>query len=250
MSGFIIDKRGYTYNEFELAVQMGKVDGARIEWHIASSDINNNGVEATVCHNSTHLYHYPLGYGVDADTITVTSSLTVEDNGIEIMVVGLDADGNEQREQIVIGGTTTKTYSRFFGAINVGTKFFTGTVTVAKTTGAVSMATMSLVDQRTMCGKYTIPKGKRGFLTAGELSIGFGKEALVHFKVRPFGKVFTTAQKVSITQASFRAERPRNSIEELTDVEVTMIPSANNLAFSVTFGMIILDTKIFNLEGL
>jgi hypothetical protein len=51
-------------------------------------------------------------------------------------------------------------------------------------------------------------------------------------------------------QATFRAERPRNPLQELTDIEVRIIPTSNNVEFSVTFGIIILDTKTHNLEGL
>ncbi len=249
MPSYLLNKRGDRFAEFELEVQMGKVDGARIEWHMGTTDTNASGVESTVCHRSTGLYVYNLGYGVEAGTISLISD-TPADNGILIKIAGLNADGEEQSETVAIGATSLKTWSRFFGGMNIDNREFIGLLDAVKTIGALPVGFFNAKDQCTTCGRYTVPKGKVGFLTAGELSLGQGKEVKALFKVRRQGGVFITAQKVAMYQNSFRAERPRNFLPELTDLEARIIPTSNDVSFSVTFGIIVLDKKIHNLEGL
>lgn len=247
MADILLDKNGNIHNNLVLAIQMGKIDGAKYIWKFGYSGLNLLNLPNTVWDHNTGVYPYHLGYGVNAKQIDITSTIPLSDDGLPILVEGLDADGYEQIEEVVIGGTSVKLFSRVFRMTNNN-----GTL-IAGETSAYVIGTANIVAhidnnaQSTLMAIYTVPKGYTAFLEKGIVSVGSGKEGVVDYITRALGGVFEIRERLAIYQNQIEANRPYLPIAELTDIEVRYKPAQANTSISATFGLILLNNKIHNL---
>lgn len=243
----LTDKFGSRFDELLLKIQMGNVNGAKIIWKFGFSDINIAGVQNTVEDGVSGIYIYHIGFGADARQIDVDSDTPLSDDGRELYIEGLDADGNEQSEIILVGETTVNTYSRLFRMFNNNGIPTVGDVHAYETGTANIIAHLHTVSQSTLMSMYTIPKGKIGYLFRGNISVGSGKEVLADNMVRKKDGIFAIAERITLYQSTAEVNRPYIPIPELSDMEVRITPTQQNTPISATFGLLILDKDKFNL---
>lgn len=246
----LTDKDGFDVQKFILEVQMGHIPHASYIWKFGYSDINTAGVQNTVWDHNAGLYPYHLGYGVDAKAIDLVSSVPLSDDGLQVGVYGLDADGNEQREVVLIGGTSTFTWSRVFRMRNHNGTLITGEVNAYPTGTTDILAHIDTAAQATLMSMFTIPKGMAGFLHKGTVSLGSGKDGVVDWMIREVDHVFTIGERMALYQNTVEADRPFLPIKELSDVEVRFLPTQANTPISANFGILLLDLEHFDMEHL
>jgi len=243
----LMDIDGFDTDEFMLEVQMGRIPGVSYIWKFGYSGTNTANVPNTIYDHNAGLYPYNLGYGVDAKAVDLVSTIPLSDDGILIAIQGLDADGYEQSETMVIGGTSLNTYSRVFRMFNANGTAISGEVDL-NVTGTVDLvAHLDVSTQATLMAVYTIPKGCVGYMNKGITSVGSGKEAIVDYMVRPLNGIFSVGERIAIYQAAVEATRPYLPIPELADIEVRCTPTQNNTAISASFGLMLVDKDLFGL---
>lgn len=249
----LMDNAGFDVDNFILEVQKGDIVGASIMWAAG------HNTEVTVAQGSMWnpggLYPYNIGYGADADYITATSSLGVADSGVELQVNGLDSEGNILRDTLTLNasgiGTTTKKFSRFFVGYTKGSIDFTGTITLSNSLAAI-VASVLVLEQRSMVCNRTIPKGYSGYLIGGYISTGSGKEGIGSIALRLGNKGiskgssgFMIGEKLMVFENTIPLDRPFIRIPELTDVEIRVYVTSTTVSMSGGFGLVLLDNSIY-----
>ena len=227
--------------DYLLAVQRGEIDGAKMIWKFGFHTAASTNIETIW--NGGGLYTYHLGYGVDAKAIDIVSSSAADT--VTIGVVGLDADGYEQEEYIVLNGTTpvtsTLTYSRVYRAWNDNGVDLVGDISISETGQPGNVVAVIIAEEnQTLMSIYTIPNGYTGYLIKGTANIGSGKEATITFTIRLKDKVFRTQEKLPLYQSVLEASRPFNPIPELTDIEVRATATQMGNKVGSTFGIVLI----------
>lgn len=184
------------------------------------------------------IYTYPSS----ALAMTVTSAGAGTDEGVKVLVMGLDADWNEVSQEVTLNGsgvaTTTQTFRRVYRAYVSGSQAPTGNITIAN--GGTTYAQITSGENQTLMAVWTVPANHTFYLTRGTATHGTdtsGAYMTIRFMTRPSGGVFRTATKVDVTGAElvFPFDVPLK-LEEKTDLEVRAICSKNqNNAVSATF---------------
>jgi len=196
-----------------------------------------NGTEETVW-DAGGIYVYPSA--AVAMTATTDAGTPADDNGVKILIQGLDANYNEVSQEVTLAGvgtaTTTQTFIRVFRAYVSGSQAPTGTINI--TNGGTTYARVSLGDNQTLMSMWTVPAGYTAYLSHLNIASGTptgGQYMLVKLVAREFGGVFRTQLKQSIGSngvADFVIEYPLSFLEK-TDIEVRASGSgANNLVSS------------------
>jgi len=187
---------------FFLKVKQGLVPG--------HSTVSKFGVnpEISPATDPEDVWHFGGIYTYDADGTAPIVSLISDDAGDtqEIIVQGLDINGDETSQTLTLTGTTrvalTTPLWRVFRMWNNGTTDIAGTVYCYTGTGGVPAAsavraTISGDHNQTLIALYTIPNGKVGFLHRLESGVelegnagALAEYAHVHLETRKLGKVF------------------------------------------------------------
>jgi len=197
-----------------------------------NQNINNN--EETVWEQGG-LYVYPTS----AITMTATSASGATDNGVQIVIQGLDANYNEQSETVTLAGagtaTTSATFIRVYRAFIEGSQAPTGNITISN--GGTTYAFIN-GDFQTLMAVWTVPAGYTAYLKQSDITVHTeqnSKFGTVRIVVRPFGGVFKTQD--AFTAANDYISRRYSTpvtFEEKTDIEVRAIASGSNASLSVS----------------
>jgi len=146
------------------------------------------------------------GFALAAETVTIASSSVNDINttgtGIHsLRIYGLDANGLEQTEDILLNGTTLVTSSLLYLRLNRAKGLSGGTlahndgnITIRQSiTTANIFAVMPATYNTTMIAAYTIPAGKNGYILSQRATIANKNSAAVdiRIKVRQPGNLFT-----------------------------------------------------------
>ena len=197
-----------------------------------NQDINN--IEETVWEQGG-LYVYPTS----AITMTATSASGATDNGVQLVIQGLDANYNEQSETVTLAGagtaTTSATFIRVYRAFIEGSQAPAGTITIAN--GGVTYALVN-GDYQTLMAVWTVPAGYTAYLKQSDITVHTeqsNKFGTVRVVSRPFGGVFRTQD--AFTAANDYISRRYSTpvtFSEKTDIEVRAIASASNASLQVS----------------
>jgi hypothetical protein len=151
-----------------------------------------------------NVYTYPSA----ATTMNVISSAGASDDGITIYIEGLDSGYNIISETVTLGddsagGTaTTQEFYRIYRAYNTSNTNLTGNVTIQQ--DAVVYAKIFAEHQQTNMAVYTIPKGKRGYLITGNISVEKNQPVVAKLMTRKIGGVLRTTGIVSTFGVPFQ----------------------------------------------
>ena len=204
--------------------------------HIYKFGFNQNvgDVEETVWESST-LYTYPTS----AVAMTVTSAAGATDNGVQVVVQGLDANYDEQSETVTLAGAgtvvTTSTFLRVYRAFIEGSQAPTGSITISN-----SGTTYAYIngDNQTLMAVWTVPAGYTAFLKQSDITVHteqISKFGTVRIVARPFGGVFRTQD--AFTAANDYISRTYSTpvtFTEKTDIEVRATASGSQASLSVS----------------
>ena len=224
---------------FNLQVARGQVENHK---HILKFGFNPdvNGTEETIW-DVGGVYAYPSG--AVAMTATTTAGVPSTDNGVKIIIQGLDSDYNEVSEEVTLAGagtaTTTQTFIRVFRAYVSGSQAPTANVNIAN--GGTTYARVSLNENQTLMAVWTVPAGYTAYLLRKSISLGTANTnqyITARLLAREYGGVFRVQEKLSL-QRSFDEDLPIPiSFPEKTDIEVRAVSSGSNNSVAATLHII------------
>lgn len=185
------------------------------------------------------VYAYPSS----AVVMTATSASGSDDNGVEVTIIGLDTNYESLSETVTLAGagtaTTTGEFLRVFRAFVSGSQATTDDIAVQNT--GVTYAAIQEEYQQTLMAVYTIPKGKRGYLVAANISMEKEKEVEALLKVRVEGGVFRTKGLIATFATPFqRVWQIPPVFDEKTDIEIRAKAGATT-AISAGFEILLED---------
>jgi hypothetical protein len=155
--------------------------------------------------------------------MTATSASGATDNGVTILIEGLDTNYDVLTETVTLAGSGTATTSgeflRVYRAYVTGATAPAGNVTIAN--GGTTYAQISTPYNQTQMAVYTIPNRKKGWLVAANISIEKQKEIVAKIQTREPGGVFLTKGIISSFAVPFQRRWViPQAIPEKTDIEI------------------------------
>lgn len=195
-----------------------------------------------------------------ATTLSITSSSVNDDAGgtgaLTMDLFGLDEDGVEQTETVILNGTVGVSSALQYWRMNrmiVRTSgslgWNDGEITAVHLTDALQIfAVMPANYNQTMIAAYTIPLAKTGWLFSWFAGLAGKTQANcnVRLRMRPSGEVFQVKEEFSITGAgSSYVQRefslPKGPFSALTDIFVEADTDSNNTGVAAGFDILMLD---------
>lgn len=239
-----------------LDVSMGNVVGHSAVHKFGSNPSMTSGEWDTIW-NAGGVY---TGFNaVNAEIVSIVSTSALDTDGgtglRHMMLYGLDSNGKEQQETVILNGLTPVISSlsylrldRLRGIDSGLLEYNQGDITARQSiTTAVVFATMPAGYNTTMIACYTIPADKNGYLVAQRASIANKKAAVVDIRVqsRVLGGVFTVGGEASlnsvgtgyIEQTFFLPKK----LPPMTDIYIEGNASANHAAVSAFFDILLVD---------
>ena len=185
------------------------------------------------------IYAYPGS----ALAMTALSASGATDNGVTILIEGLDTNYDVLTETVTLAGSGTATTSgeflRIYRAYVSGATAPAGNITIAN--GGTTYAQISTPYNQTMMAVYTIPRRKKGWLVAANLSIEKQKEVVAKILTRAQGGVFLTKGVISSFAVPFQRRWViPQAIPERTDIEIQAKAGAST-SMSAGFEIILQD---------
>ena len=231
---------------FELQVVRNQVENHKTVFKFGfNPDVN--GTEETIW-DVGGIYAYP-GSAV-AMTVTTDAGTPANDNGVQVLVSGLDADYNEVSEEVTLAGsgtaTTTQTFLRVNRAYVSGSQAPTGNLNI--TNGGTTYARITLGENQTLMALWTVPAGYTAFLDHVNIATGTtnaNQYVTAQIVQRQLGGVFRVMMKQTLGSggvADFIIRYPI-SVPEKTDLEVRAISSGSNNLISANFSMIYIKNE-------
>jgi len=197
-----------------------------------NQDINN--IEETVWEQGG-LYIYPT----TAVAMTVTSLSGATDNGVQVVVEGLDANYDELSETVTLAGAgtavTTGTFIRVNRGYIHGSQAPAGNITISN--GGTNYAYVN-GDYQTLMALWTVPAGYTAYLKQTDITVHTeqnNKFGTIRIVSRSFGGVFRTQD--AFTAADGYVSRTYSTpvtFEEKTDIEVRAIASSSQASLQVS----------------
>ena len=226
---------------FELQVVRGQVENHKTVFKFGfNPDIN--GTEETIW-DVGGIYAYTSS--AVAMTVTTDAGTPANDNGVKVIVFGLDEDYNEVNQEVTLAGagtaTTTQTFIRVFRAYVSGSQEPTGNLNI--TNGGTTYARITLGENQTLMAMWTVPAGYTGFLDHVNFATGTtnaNQYVTAQIVQRQLGGVFRVMMKQTLGSggnADFTLRYPI-TVSEKTDVEVRAVSSSSNNLISANFSMV------------
>ena len=207
-----------------------------------------DGTEETVW-DVGGIYAYPSSAVVM--TITTDAGTAADDNGVKVIVEGLDSDYNEVSQEVTLAGagtaTTTQTFFRVFRSYVSGSQAPTGNLNI--TNGGTTYARITVGENQTLMAMWTIPAGYTGFLDHVNIATGTtnaNQYITAQIVQRQLGGVFRVMMKQTLGSggvADFLIRYPI-SVPEKTDVEVRAVSSGSNNLISANFSMVYIKNTL------
>ena len=260
--GAVISSQLVGTTNFFLEVAKGTVLGHSAIYKFGRNEEIDTGSDPEDIWTYGGLYTYN-----DTPSIQYISSSNALDVGMEITVVGLDADYKEQSVTVLLNGQaqtqigTGELFVRVFRAYNSGPIEFAGNVliyddTVASVTLGVPSPSTSVKaeiranDQQTYMAIYTVPAGKTAYFMQHSSDIiktnSSAQNALLDIRIREFGSVFRSRQLDGLTTDgssafNFVFTMPER-IPEKSDIRMQVrTVTTNDMGVSSTFVLMLID---------
>ncbi len=251
-----------TSNCIGLAVSMGKMPGYRTVDKFGENPDIDTGTDPEDIWEGGGVYQYDA---TGTAPIVSLASDSVADT-MDIMVQGLDIDGEEVTQTLTLTGTTrvalTTPLWRVYRMANEGVEgedidgtvfCYTGTGSVPSIGDPEVRAIIDDGNNQTLMALYTIPKGEVGFLFRGEIGMSRGQVAgyaRCAYYSRRFGKVFRIKKRVDLANSGTSQYQDARSfpdvIPSLTDIKIRAEQvSANNTGVYATFDILLVDESLF-----
>lgn len=166
-----------------------------------------------------NIYTYPSS----AVAMTATSDEAGTDENVEITIEGLDTNYDSLIETVTLNASGTATtngeFLRVFRAYVSNGTDLTGDVTITNT--GVTYAKIFAEMQQTLMAVYTIPRGKRGYLVAANISVEKSQPVVAKLMIRRPGGVLRVQGLVSTFATPFqRVWQLPPVLGQKTDIEI------------------------------
>ena len=194
------------------------------------------------------IYAYPSS--ALAMTVTTDAGVPATDNGVKVVVQGLDGDYNEVSQEVTLAGsgtaTTTQTFLRVNRAYVSGSQAPTGNLNI--TNGGTTYARITLGENQTLMALWTVPAGYTGFLDHVNIATGTtnsNQYVTAQIVQRTQGGVFRVMMKQTLGSggvADFLIGYPI-AVSEKTDLEVRAESSGANNLISANFSMVYIKNE-------
>jgi|DEB0MinimDraft_10_1074344.scaffolds.fasta_scaffold28171_1 hypothetical protein len=180
-------------------------------------------------------------------TTAANGSTVTTDNGLNVVIEGLDSDYAPATDTLTISGSTatgTTTFKRVFRAyVTDGSSSNTSQIRMSR--GATEVARINIGKSQTLMAVYTIPAGKTGYLMQGTSSIQYGADATGDMFVRYFGQdTFRVGHSFEVSGAggyynfSFGFPIP---VPQKSDIDVRASMRTNNARLTASFDLLLVD---------
>jgi hypothetical protein len=228
-----------TYEPWELQVARNQIAFHKPLFKFGVNPDINGSLETVW--DAGGLYVYP-GSAL-AMTVTSAAAVPATDNGVKVVVQGLDGDYNEVSQEVTLAGagtaTTTQTFLRVFRVYVSGSQAPTGNLNI--TNGGTTYARITLGDNQTLMALWTVPAGYTAYLS--QINIATGTANINQYvtglvTARPFGNVFRTVVKQSFHEEAAIIISVPIPFTEKTDIEVRAFSSGVNNSVSADFSII------------
>lgn len=234
------------HEPFELQVVRNQIENHKTVFKFGfNSDINS--AEETVW-DVGGVYAYPSS--AVAMTVTTDAATPANDNGVKVIVFGLDEDYNEVNQEVTLAGagtaTTTQTFIRVFRAYVSGSQAPTGNLNI--TNDATTYARITLNENQTLMAMWTVPAGYTGFIDHVNIATGTtnaNQYITAQLVQRTQGGVFRVMMKQTLGSggvADFLIRYPI-LVSEKTDLEVRAESSGSNNLVSANFSVIYIKNE-------
>lgn len=193
---------------------------------------------------------YPWSVWETAGTITIDRA-NAGDAGLQVTVIGLDADYNEISETIALtnstGNASTKSFKRVYRAFaSDGGDKNIGLITIKKDGTAVAAITAG--KGQSLMAVYTIPAGYTGYLMKGTASCQAGADGTGDMYVRYFGQAtFRVGHSFELggTGGQYMYEfAVPVAIPAKSDIDVRMSTRSNNGRYTAAFDLILIKDSL------
>lgn len=192
---------------------------------------------------------YPWSAFNTANTITV-DAVNSGDNGKNLTVYGLDINGNETSETIILSSaantTSNTTFSRVFNCFynDLGTHN-AAEITIRKAGTVINKIPAN--QGQTLNATYTIPAGYTGYLLMGSSSLTKGGDATVKFLVRTPAdthfRVNHTFELADGAQYKYEFKVPA-VLPALSDLDINALVRTNNSRVTVAYDIILIKDNL------
>jgi len=229
------------HEPFELQVVRNQIENHKTVFKFGfNPDVNSS--EETIW-DVGGIYAYPSS--AVAMTVTTDAGTPANDNGVKVIVFGLDEDYNEVNDEVTLAGagtaTTTQTFLRVFRAYVSGSQAPTGNLNI--TNGGTTYARITLGENQTLMALWTVPAGYTGFLDHVNIATGTtnaNQYVTAQIVQRTQGGVFRVMMKQTLGSGGVADFILRYPIEvsEKTDLEVRAESSGSNNLISANFSIV------------
>ena len=234
------------HEPFELQVVRNQIENHKTVFKFGfNPDVNSS--EETIW-DVGGIYAYPSS--AVAMTVTTDAGTPANDNGVNVIVFGLDEDYNEVNQEVTLAGagtaTTTQTFLRVFRAYVSGSQAPTGNLNI--TNGGTTYARITLNENQTLMAMWTVPAGYTGFLDHVNIATGTtnaNQYVTAQIVQRTQGGVFRVMMKQTLSSggvADFLLRYPIE-ISEKTDLEVRAESSGSNNLISANFSIVYIKNE-------
>jgi len=176
-----------------------------------------------------NIYSYPSS----ATTMTATSqdATPANDNGVQVTIVGLDTNYEELIETITLAGAGTATTTGEFLRINRAyiSNGQNPSDDILITSGVTTYAKITFPFNTTQQAIYTVPKGKRAYLTYASISLEKNKEVVAKLMSRRVGETFVTGGLIGTTGSYQRQWVIPPVYPQKTDIEIRALAGATTI---------------------
>lgn len=205
---------------FGMAIQKGFYP--KLSGYEASGYIPTIGNNYETIWDGGGAYTYPSA----ATTMNVIAQASTpsDDNGVDVVIQGLDADYNEITETVTLGddsagGTsTTQEFLRINRAYIGNGQDPTDDITIEQDGNVYAQITFPY--NTTQMAIYTVPANKKAFLTYASLSLEKQKEVVAKLMSRRVGATFVTGGLIGTTGSYQRNWVIPPMFNEKTDIEI------------------------------
>ena len=234
------------HEPFELQVVRNQIENHKTVFKFGfNPDINS--AEETIW-DVGGIYAYPSS--AVAMTVTTDAATPANDNGVKVIVFGLDEDYNEVNQEVTLAGagtaTTTQTFLRVFRAYVSGSQAPTGNLNI--TNDATTYARITLGENQTLMAMWTVPAGYTGFIDHVNIATGTtnaNQYITAQLVQRTQGGVFRVMMKQTLGAggvADFLIRYPI-LVPEKTDLEVRAESSGANNLVSANFSIVYIKNE-------
>lgn len=232
------------FKDSVLSIAQGEVNG--------HSGVHKFGAVPAMSQNNTGTVWdvndttYPWSSWDTAGTVSILA-VNASDNGKTVTLVGLDANYEDQTEEVVVSSsgavTTTNTWKRLYRAYISTGEDNVGNITVQK--GGTTVLQITAGKGQTLMAIYTVPANHTAYLICGVCSVQDGADATGNMFVRYDGQsAFRIGHSFEVTGKggpySHKFAVPIR-LPEKTDIDVRATVRSNNARVTAAFDMILVQ---------